>query len=417
MPSTPSVPQEILDNIIDEARDDWETLNACSLVSRSFLPTSRKNLFYAITINSCMTSQGLHNLLISNSAIANYVQELTIVPHPKLSHSTFPGVPWVVLDEQLAPILNMLLRVEQLQLGDDTSHSFDWTYFTPTVQQALETQVCRLSGLSILRIFRIAELPIAPLLFAPIKQLSLIGVNIAEIDTEIVARQTLNDDLSMAQLETLDVLVYDYRQNPNVNWPLIFRCAPNLHSLSILSVRNGGDYGLRIARQLIEVAANSLSSIACLVYDDDLYPLLEHFRWPELNLGTIAHLTSLSFTFTSLSMNESPRNFNAVVNMLKDSFVTRNLEDLTFAFEMTYATCMWESRVILCSRYNAWTEFNHILEFGPGIPTLRNLKIFLYLTEPPSRTADAKLQSLLVSILPGLDEQIRLSCVTYSNDN
>lgn len=138
---------------------------------------------------------------------------------------------------------------------------------------------------------------------------------------------------------------------------------------------------------------------------------------PQLNLGTISNLTALSFTFTLLSMNEDPLNFNAVIKLLKDSSVTRNLEDLTFAFEMTYLTCMWESRVILCSRYNAWAELDHLFESGPGIPTLRNLKIYLYLTEPPLHAADVKLQELLTSNLPALDRQVTMLCRTYCNSD
>lgn len=116
-------------------------------------------------------------------------------------------------------------------------------------------------------------------------------------------------------------------------------------------------------------------------------------------------------------MNEDPLNFNAVIKMLKDSSVTRNLEDITFAFEMTYLTCMWESRVILCSRYHAWLEFDHCFESGGGIPTLRNLKIHLCLTEPPLRAADVKLQELLTSKLPALDRQVTMLCKTYSNSD
>lgn len=269
-PTTP-IPQEIYDCIIEEARNDQDTLKACSLVSQSFLPTSRKNLFYAITIDSETASQGFHHLLLSNPTISTYIQRLIIIPHPRLH--PYGGVPWAAHGRKLAPILYALPRIRQLQIGDDDSHSFDWTYFPPSVRLALQTQVRRLPSPSTLNIRQISELPVAVLL-APVEQVSLVRVNIA--GTDIDAPETSTNDSYMARLESLDLQVYDFRENPNATWPLLFERASNLRQLSILSMRSSGNYGLRVAQQLIEVAAEYLNSIAWIIQDDDLHPSLEH---------------------------------------------------------------------------------------------------------------------------------------------
>ncbi|KAK0435588.1 uncharacterized protein EV420DRAFT_1592889 [Desarmillaria tabescens] len=55
----PSLPQELVDRIIDEARDDIPTLRSCSLVSHAFLPRTRVHLFETIdlsTIDKCQNS-------------------------------------------------------------------------------------------------------------------------------------------------------------------------------------------------------------------------------------------------------------------------------------------------------------------------------------------------------------------------
>lgn len=271
MPSTTSMPQEIYDHIIDEARNDQDILKACSLASQSFLPTCRKHLFYAITIDSEAASQGFHYLLLSNPAISSYVQRLIIIPHPRLQ--PYAGVPWAAHGRKLAPILYALPRIRQLQLGDDDSHTFNWTHFPSSVRLVLQTQVRGLPSPSALNIRHISELPVA-LLLAPVKQLSLVRVNV--VGTDIDALEALTNGFSMGRLESLDLQVYDFRENPNATWPLLFQRASNLRQLSVLSMRISGNYGLRVAQQLIEVAAGYLNSIAWIIQDDDLHPSLEH---------------------------------------------------------------------------------------------------------------------------------------------
>ena len=51
MPS-PSLPQEILDHIIDTLHDDTETLRNCCLVAKSWIPRTRKYLFSYIRFSS-----------------------------------------------------------------------------------------------------------------------------------------------------------------------------------------------------------------------------------------------------------------------------------------------------------------------------------------------------------------------------
>lgn len=121
------------------------------------------------------------------------------------------------------------------------------------------------------------------------------------------------------------------------------------------------------------------------------------------------------------SSHKDPIYFSTAIKMLKDPFVTRNLKDLTFTFDVLSSTCggMYSrmSRIILCSSYDAWTEFDYMFEAGPGIPTLRNLRVYLRLFEPPSRAADAKLQALFVSKLPAVNKQVTMLCKTDCSDD
>ncbi|THU77232.1 hypothetical protein K435DRAFT_702847, partial [Dendrothele bispora CBS 962.96] len=48
--SQPRVPPEMIDALIDSARDSPSILKACSLVARSWLPRSRMHLFRSMRL-------------------------------------------------------------------------------------------------------------------------------------------------------------------------------------------------------------------------------------------------------------------------------------------------------------------------------------------------------------------------------
>lgn len=76
------LPNELLDIIIEECRDDRETLMSCSLVNRALRWSSQKRLFATITLSGshCYTTPYpfLLRLFSSSSQIASYVKSLRI---------------------------------------------------------------------------------------------------------------------------------------------------------------------------------------------------------------------------------------------------------------------------------------------------------------------------------------------------
>jgi len=110
------VPPEIIDQIIDFAHDDPDTLQACSLTSSAWLSSSQRHFFSSITvINSHVLSKFIQ-LITHTSRIACYVQDLRInarqsSDNPRLQH-------WI-LDIISLPIGNLTrlttLRFEHVQ--------------------------------------------------------------------------------------------------------------------------------------------------------------------------------------------------------------------------------------------------------------------------------------------------------------
>ncbi|KAK0431096.1 hypothetical protein EV421DRAFT_198801 [Armillaria borealis] len=74
------LPNELLDTIIEECRDDRETLMSCSRVNRALRWLSQKRLFAAITLSGshCSPYPDLLRLVSSSSQIVSHVKSLHI---------------------------------------------------------------------------------------------------------------------------------------------------------------------------------------------------------------------------------------------------------------------------------------------------------------------------------------------------
>lgn len=70
-----TLPQELLDTIIDHLQGDLTTLSACSLVSHTFLYRSRFHRFARVTIGSPTERKRI------SPAIARYILDLTVVEY------------------------------------------------------------------------------------------------------------------------------------------------------------------------------------------------------------------------------------------------------------------------------------------------------------------------------------------------
>lgn len=72
------LPQDIVDEIIDNLDNSPQALKSCARVSRSFLNPSRKKLFSVIQLTT-ETSQRLLPLLQDHSEIADYILDVSFI--------------------------------------------------------------------------------------------------------------------------------------------------------------------------------------------------------------------------------------------------------------------------------------------------------------------------------------------------
>lgn len=76
------MPQELIDSVIDELRNDVDSLRACSLVSKQWTHPSRKYLFATVHLPTCLLRRWLERIS-TNPALLNphcHVRSLSVQP-------------------------------------------------------------------------------------------------------------------------------------------------------------------------------------------------------------------------------------------------------------------------------------------------------------------------------------------------
>ncbi|TCD64220.1 hypothetical protein EIP91_004355 [Steccherinum ochraceum] len=121
---THHVPQELVDMVLDHLHEDKRTLKACTLVSPSWLDTSRHHLFYDLTVpvsEDTKSFDAFTDFLINTPLIATYIRDLRL-RHGSTSLEPFafftavPKSQTRIGPDHLACILANLPRLQALLL-------------------------------------------------------------------------------------------------------------------------------------------------------------------------------------------------------------------------------------------------------------------------------------------------------------
>ncbi|RDB17354.1 hypothetical protein Hypma_001999 [Hypsizygus marmoreus] len=127
----PGLPQELLDHIIDDLRDDFATLKACSLAFRSLITRSQIHLFATICISSIERCRCFRSVLNLNPTLSHHVRDLEII---YLSS-------WVEGDTDLPYILQRATALRSFCVDSPIEPLIWWTIPKATVN-ALNCAFC-----------------------------------------------------------------------------------------------------------------------------------------------------------------------------------------------------------------------------------------------------------------------------------
>jgi hypothetical protein len=248
------IPQDIINNIVDELYDDIDTLKSCALVSHSFCQPGYKNLFSTIRLNRPSLSKNLYEILILNSKIRVHIRELYILPDIKSINNVY----WFAVDRFCPLILGMLQSLQLLSLGDKTSRFFSWDWLSSQLQLVLANQF-RSPSLVEVKIFRCLRLPLSILsiLTLHLKRLTVLWVDfLDDVGTEPTP--------GLNRLEALELIINTERTLHSKPTRSIF--AP-MHRLRLLSVGFCNDDTLSVVQKVVSSCADSIESICMWHYE------------------------------------------------------------------------------------------------------------------------------------------------------
>ncbi|KAF9457666.1 hypothetical protein BDZ94DRAFT_1272550 [Collybia nuda] len=353
------VPQDIISEIIDKLGNNPDALKACARVARSFLIPSRKKLFSAIRLTT-RSARRLLFVLQRNPDISDYILDVTIV--------TFS-----LANTNLLHILKSLDYLQHLAI-ELQAHK------PPPIHQPLFGNLLSSPKYATLSINGTVVLPSSLINSLRVKKMRLHGVMVRN------SRETEEEDVGEpSRLETLDLLVWsipDQRLEP-------LRLFQNVFGLRELGIRMkwGYEKTISLGRVIITRSSRSIEHVA-LYYDSRSYIT------PDLELGLISNLRFLSFTLQYFfSETEEPDKFKfdweSTLDILNDSHVTRNLEELSLVIEFRPAGMHFEVIRGLC----AWSDLDNI--FVSSAPKLRKLNLYVDGGSFDNLMGDEKLRIIL----------------------
>ena len=162
MAKSVEIPQDIIDNVIAEVGDDTHSLKQCSLVSSSFLFSSRRKLFSRISLTSDQTCQGILQVLVQNPVIQSFVKTITLTENKSISiWGSRTDLTWMNGSSLLA-ILRLPFRcLECFSITvcrDKWDWIWDWNAFSSELKDAL-SNIVHSSTLKTLSLNGIARVP------------------------------------------------------------------------------------------------------------------------------------------------------------------------------------------------------------------------------------------------------------------
>ncbi|PPQ73433.1 hypothetical protein CVT24_008137 [Panaeolus cyanescens] len=157
-----SLPQELIDTIIDIVQDDAHTLQQCSLVSTAFLTRAQKHLFREITLSSSHLTRPtrLTHLLAESPHLTDAISSLHIIERKRKRSKRNPTGTngWLQSDNShLGPVLSKLPSLKELML--ECADCISWTSLASNTRHALEQSVFATGGLVRLILDSIFDVP------------------------------------------------------------------------------------------------------------------------------------------------------------------------------------------------------------------------------------------------------------------
>ncbi|KAI0094839.1 hypothetical protein BDY19DRAFT_914852 [Irpex rosettiformis] len=201
-----TLPQEVIDMIIDFLHDDRRTLKSCAEVAKSWVRVSYYHLFRKFRIEATPSFKAGYSAqlqAILRSSFYPYIHELTAVPIPTRS-SLYPEL----TEEDVVAFFTSLPRLRSLRL--------DQTGFTRHLSRPQPARRFSADRLSINWMY-----PSIPGSSSSTSDLLLLFYEIRELDLKVIHRKHLSDAISFEGREPPPPIMVDTLTLSDVSGPLL----------------------------------------------------------------------------------------------------------------------------------------------------------------------------------------------------
>jgi len=360
-----SFPQELIDHILNELHEDISALQSCLLVSRAFVPTSRRHLFSRIRLtppknqNSRMPNRcrEFYKLVMTSPHIASYVKHLEIIDGQRWErwhnvHSArtqVQGYPWMATSRTLPLLLPLLENLTSVTMGCPGG-VVNWRTVTRVVKNSLRAAFA-LPGITHLGLYNIeaySDLAEVMSFFSKSSNLKNLSIfNLLASPYVILDPPDVRPRLDSLALST----------NGNDPQPMVSCIYSPQSVLDISHVKN-----LRVC----DIGSNSVQHLLDAMHDS-----LEHLETRgskplRLNIAHCHRLRSISASLRSIFDGSI---FEAFTSTIRSQDVS-NIETITL-----------ELSVVEPCDYPEWRALDDVLT-RPEMHSLRRVRFMVYLVRP-----------------------------------
>ncbi|KAF9461717.1 hypothetical protein BDZ94DRAFT_1299066 [Collybia nuda] len=330
----PSIPHDIILDIIDSLQHDPKSLVQSSLVSRCFRVPCHKHLFYSISIPFLHPRKGMERLkhflrlLTYNPEIATYVRELHIVDNDE-------DTGWATKTNILPRLLQKLRNLHTFSLVFRHMNHVAWTSLNPTLRSAL----VHLLQSNVLKALNLGNLCfddpsiIALGLSNRLKKLGIVSCGHAvHADYPLLMPQTTHPNKT--HLESLEIggsistRVLESLTHPQSNL--------TISQLRQLSIQGGSAQTMEAACSIIKTAFNTIESLRWIFPNVATEQLISPHKptivnpFGPIDVKVLKNLRHLLLGITS-EKGESPCSgqFAWLARALLDTSLPHSLEEVT----------------------------------------------------------------------------------------
>ena len=206
---TPRLPPELIASIFNilAARNDWDSIRACSLLSSQYSPLARQHLFSVVKLklkgrisirDLVRRVQGLSQLLQTNIHTNRCIKTLEIL-------DTYPvyDSQWITQQSCLPHFISLLEHVQSCTFGCEVGY-LPWSSFNPELQTSLR-KLFLSPQLKALSLRNLGSVPVVLLRNPVVRYLSLNHVSILSPDLLDDDAESQLDDLPATQLVYLNI--------------------------------------------------------------------------------------------------------------------------------------------------------------------------------------------------------------------